>query len=174
MENVRNLLSEIKEGLKQQNSSQKDEVTVMKAMLNDRDYKVNMYAKEGIVGEFCPAQEAREMISSVISGAAKIANAEAAQLANEYEFTKNDAQNMVNISKEYVNTYLQTGRKLPLGGRETSNVSLSLKEVEAGVRTYPKQVGVDDQGNKIFEKATTEIKPHSTIKVHGSCPDWIK
>ena len=174
MENVMQLVTGIREGLKQQNSSQKDEVTVMKAMLNDREYQVGVYAKEGQVGTFCPAEEARTMITSVISGAAKIANVEAKQLADEYEFSKNDAQNMVNISKEYVNTYLQTGRKLPLGGRESSDVSLSLKSVEAGTRTYPKKIGVDDQGNNIYETATTEVKAHNTVKAHGSCPSWVK
>lgn len=174
MENVKQLVTGIREGLKQQNSSQKDEVAVMKAMLNDREYQVGVYSKEGQVGTFCPAEEARTMVSSVISGAAKIAHVEAKQLADEYEFSKNDAQNMVNISKEYVNTYLQTGRKLPLGGRETSDVSLSLKSVEAGTRTYPKKVGVDAQGNDVYEKATTEVKPHTSVKVHGSCPSWVK
>ncbi len=174
MENVKTLIETIREGLSQQNSSQKDEVSVMKAMLNDRDYHVGIYSKEGQIGTICPADEARNMSASIISGATKIAIAEAKQLANEYEFTKNDAQNMVNISKEYVNTYLQTGRKLPLGGRETSDVSLIRKEVEATQRTYPKQVGVDQDGNKIFEKATTEVKAHSTIKAQGSCPSWIK
>ncbi len=100
MENVQNLIQTIREGLTQQNSSQKDEVAVMKAMLNDREYQVGIYAKEGQVGTFCPAEEARDMSASIISGATKIAIAEAKQLANEYEFTKNDAQNMVNISKE--------------------------------------------------------------------------
>lgn len=174
MENVKTLIETIREGLSQQNSSQKDEVSVMKAMLNDREYQVGIYAKEGQIGTFCPAEEARNMSASIISGATKIAIVEAKQLANEYEFTKNDAQSMVNISKEYVNTYLQTGRKLPLGGRETSDVSLIRKEVEATQRTYPKQVGVDQDGNKIFEKATTEVKAHSTIKAQGSCPSWIK
>lgn len=174
MENVNALVKSIREGLTQQNSSQKDEVAVMRAMLNDREYQVGVYGKEGQIGTFCPASEAREMAASVIAGAAKIATAEARQLADEYDFTKSDAQNMVNISKEYVNTYLQTGRKLPLGGRETSDVSLMQKNVEATQRTYPKQVGVDQDGNKVYEKATTEVKAHTTIKAQGSCPSWIK
>ena len=43
MENVRNLVNEIRTGLTQKSSSQKDEVRVMKAMLNDRDYVVDVY-----------------------------------------------------------------------------------------------------------------------------------
>ena len=36
MENVKNMVEEIKQGLSQVNSSQKDEVRVMEAMLNDK------------------------------------------------------------------------------------------------------------------------------------------
>lgn len=174
MENVKSIIESIRDNLSQRGSSQKDEVTVMKAMLNDREYQVGIYSKEGQIGTFCPAEEAREMSASIISGATKISMNEAKQLANDYEFSKNDAQNMINISKEYINTYLQTGRKLPLGGRETSDVSLLRKDVEASQTTYPKCVGEDANGKKIYENQPIEIKAHSSIKVQGSCPEWLK
>lgn len=174
MERVNELVKGIREGLKQQSSSQKDELAVMRAMLNDKEYQVGVYSKEGQIGTFCPAEEARTMISSVISGATKVSLPEAQQLANEYEFTKNDAQNMINISKEFVNTYLETGRKLPLGGRETSDVSLLKKDVAESTRSFPKQIGVDEQGNKLFETGETKVPAHSSVKVFGSCPSWLK
>ena len=34
---------------------------------------------------------------------------------------KKEAEKFVNVSKEFVNTYLGTKRKLPLGGREKTN-----------------------------------------------------
>lgn len=175
MENVKELLNEIKGNLSQKvSASQKDEVKVMKAMLNDRNYTVGVYGKDGKEGEVCPSKEARDMISSVMSGAAKISQAEASKLAEEYEFKKSEAANMVTISKEFINTYLDSGRKLSLGGRETSNVSLVKKEVEAKTTTYPKKVGIDENGNAIYKTETTNIKAHSTIKASGSCPSWIK
>lgn len=175
MENVKDLLKEIKEGLSDKvASSQKDEVRVMRAMLNDKDYRVGIYGKDGKEGEICPSEEARNMITSVISGAAKIPQAEAEKLAEDYEFKKNEAQAMVNISKEFINTYLDSGRKLPLGGRETSNVSLTKKEIPEKVRTFPKKVAVDDNGKAIYKIENTTIKSHSTIKATGSCPAWVK
>lgn len=174
MENVRGLIQEIRTGLSQKSSSQKDESKVMKAMLNDRDYSVDVYGKDGVEGTFCPAKEAREMITSVISATAKIPAVEAEKLAEEHEFTKKEANSMLGISKEFINTYLETGRKLPLGGREKSDAALIQKEVDATTRLYPKRVGVNDDGTARYEKAETEVKAHNTVRVIAPCPTWIK
>lgn len=174
MENVRGLIQEIKENVTQVSASQKDEVLVMRAMLNDRDYEVGVYGKEGQIGTFSPAKEAREMIGSVISGAVSMKQAEAQELANAYDFKKSEAANMVNISKEYINTYLQTGRKLPLGGRETMDAALSLKTVEPSVKRYPKKVGVDENGKNKYDFKEVNVNAHQSIKAHGSCPAWCK
>lgn len=174
MENVKELVKQIDTNRTQRSSSQKDEVAVMRAMLNDKDYKVEVYGKNGAEGTYCPAEEARSMISSVISAAAKIPSAEAEKLAEDYEFKKSEATAMVGISKEFINTYSQTGRKLPLGKRETSDVSLERKHVEEKEKTYPKVIGIDNDGNKIIEKAKTIVKAHDTIKATGHCPEWVK
>ena len=173
MESVKTLVKEIKEGLAQQSSSQKDEIRVMRAMLNDKDYVVDVYAKEGVVGTVCPAQEARQFAASVISSAAKVSQAEAAELADNYEFKKSDAVNMINISKAFVNPCVQPGRKLPLGGRAESNVALLEKEVKGGTTTYPKKVGVDAEGKAIYENPVVKIKPHKTMRVIGKSPEWV-
>ena len=41
---------------------------------------------------------------------------------------------MINISKQFIHTYLETGRKLPLGGREKSNISLVNKTIPETVK----------------------------------------
>lgn len=174
MEKVHELLNEIKTNLSQTSSSQKDEVRVMKAMLNDRDYAVGIYGKDGKEGEYCPANDARAMMSSVISSAAKVSQPEAEKMMDAYEFKKSDATTMINISKEFVNTFVQTGRKLPLGGREKSNVALSLKDIEASTRSYPKKVGVNDDGTARYEKAETKVGAHQSMKIHAPCPSWVK
>ena len=80
---------------------------------------------------------------------------------------------MVDISKEFINTYIETGRKLPLGGRETSNVFLSKKEVKEGFATYPKKVGIAPDGQPIYENGKAPIKPHTSIKVQSKTPSWL-
>ena len=62
-ENTKALIEEIKKNLSQTSASQKDEVRVMKAMLNDKDYVIDLYSNEGKVGTYCPSRDARDMIS---------------------------------------------------------------------------------------------------------------
>jgi len=174
MDKVSMLVKEIREGLSQTSSSQKDEVRVMRTMLNDRDYKVDVYGKDGVSGQYCPAEDARIIAASIISSAAKIPAAEAAKLAENYEFSKNEATLMIDVSKEFVNTFLQTGRKFPLGGREKSNVSLAIKDVESTTRTYPKKVGVNNDGTPRFGKGEVQVNAHQSVRVFAPCPPWVE
>ena len=103
MSATNDLVKEIREGLSQKSASQKDEIRVMQSMLNDRDYVVGVYGSEGKVGEFCPANEARSMISTVIASTTKVSRDEAAQLAESHEFSKGESAAMVGISKEFIN-----------------------------------------------------------------------
>lgn len=171
---VDELVNEIKTNLTQTSSSNRDEERVMRAMLNDREYKVGVYTKEGMVGEYCPAEDVRSMLTTVIANTVKISQEEAKSLADNHEFKKSESQTMVNLSKEFVNSYLQTGRKLPLGGREKSDVSLSRKEIPDSIVTYPKRVGVNADGSVKYENGKAEVKAHESVRVHSSCPKWIK
>ena len=171
---VKPLIEEIRAGLSQTSSSARDEERVMRAMLNDRTYKVGVYGKDGKVAEYCPSEEARKMIGSINQSTTKMGVTEAQNLANAHEFKKAEAEVFVGIAKEFVNTYVQTGRKLPLGGREKSDIDLSLKEVEATTRTYPKKVGVNADGTSRYVKAEAKVPAHQSVRVHSSCPDWVK
>jgi len=173
MENTKDLIKEIKSNLSQVSASQKDEVRIMKAMLNDKEYEVEIYGAEGVVDTYSPYKDSREMISNVLVNTTKITKDEADKLAEEYEFKKSDSETMVRISKEFTNTYLQTGRKLPLGGRERSNISLSLKEVKETTRMYPKKVGVNSDGSDRYEKVQTKVPSYEAIKVIAPCPKWV-
>lgn len=173
-EKVTDLLKEIKTNLSQTSASQKDEIRVMQAMLNDESYEVGVYGKAGKEDSYCPAKDFRAMASGIISGAAKISGTEAASLVADYEFKKSDARTMVNISKEFVNTFVQTGRKLPLGSREKSDISLAQKVVEATTRSYPQKVGVNEDGSARYSKATTGVAAHDSMRVYAPCPSWVK
>lgn len=164
-ENFSEVLSEVKKGVTKKSASRKDEVTIMKAMLNDPEYKVGIYSKEGQTGTYCPYEDSRKMLSNIIASTTKIPSAEATELSNNYAFTKADATSMVGISKEFVSTYAGVGRKLPLGGRETSNVFLIGKHVDERVRNRPQQNG---------EVVQTRVPAFDTIRVMGTCPAWCK
>ena len=173
-ESVKSLVNEIRTGLSQVSSSHKDEVRVMKAMLNDPNYEVDEYGKDGVIGTYNPCKDFRAMCTSIISSAAKIPQTEAANMMESYEVKKSEAASMVDISKEFVNTFLQTGRKLPMGAREKSDVSLSLKKVAPSTRLYPQKVGVNDDGSAKYSKAPTTVAAHEAIRVHAPCPSWVK
>ena len=171
---TQSLIKEIKEGLSQVNSSHKDEILVMQAMLNDPDYEVTMYGKNGPTGTYNPCKDFRGMCSSIIASTTKIPTEEAKTLMDGYTVKKGEADTMVNVSKEFVNTFLHTGRKLPLGGRENSDVSLCLKEVPETVRACPRRVGVNGDGSSQYSRVPTTIAAHEAIRVHAPCPSWKK
>ena len=173
-ESVKSLVNEIKTGLSQTSSSRKDEVRVMKAMLNDPSYEVDEYGKDGVIGTYNPCKDFRSMCTSIIASTTKIPQTEAANMMESYDVKKSEASTMVNISKEFVNTFLQTGRKMPLGAREKSDISLSLKKVGPSTRLYPQKVGVNDDGSSKYSKTSTTVPAHEAIRVHAPCPSWVK
>ena len=169
---VSDLLAEIQENHKQVSASQRDEVRVMQAMLNDTSYEIGVYNKSGKIGDYCPAKDFKSMQTSIVSSVTKISKDEAAKLVENYEATKADATSMVSISKEFINTYLSSGRKLPLGGREKSNFALSEKVVPRTEKTYQRRVLADGEVN--WEPGKKTIPEHKGLKARSSCPSWVK
>ena len=173
MAKVVDLLTEIQQGHKQVSSSKKDEVRIMQAMLNDTSYEVGVYSSQGKIDSYCPAQDFKKMQASIIASVTKIGKDEAEKLVSGYEVTKADAGTMVNVSKEFLNTYLDSGRKITLGGREKSNFSLSCKVVPATEKTYQKRV-VDAKGEVVWDPGKKVIPEHKRLKAKSSCPAWVK
>ena len=169
MATVNELLADIQENHKQVSSSQKDEVRIMQAMMNDTSYEVGVYNKSGKIADYNPAKDFREMQRNIIASVTKIGKDEAAKLVEGYEATKSDATTMVNISKEFVNTYLSSGRKLPLGGREKANFALSEKIVPTTEKTYQRRI-VGANGEFTWEPGKKVIPEHKGLKAKSSCP----
>lgn len=170
---VNDLLVEIRGSIKQVSSSQKDEVRIMQSMLNDTSYEVGIYSNAGKIDTYNPAKDFRNMQVNIVSAVAKIPKDEAVGLVQSYEVTKSDANTMVNVSKEFFNTYLSTGRKLPFGGREDSNYALSIKEVPKTEKTYQRRI-VEPDGTITWEPGKKTIPAHKGLKARSSCPSWVK
>lgn len=160
---VNELVKEIKDGLTQTSCSQKDEQRFMKAMLNDKEYQADIYSKGEVVGQVCPSAEARQFLATAISATTKMPQAEATALADAHEFKNSEANNMITVSKCFLEGYLDTGRKMQLN----SGIGLSQKHVEATERPYPKRIGVDEQGNAIYGNGISQVPAHDTIRVHN-------
>lgn len=165
MEKFQEVFDTVKSGVKQKSSSRKDEVTIMKALMNDTNYSTKIYGTLNGIDTHYPSKDLRKVVTNAISEITKIPKREAAELVNEYEFTKSDAQAIVNLSKEFVYQYLQTGRKFPLGGRAESDVELIWKTVASREVKLP---NVKDSN-----KSSVAIIPeHGGIKAINKSPDW--
>ena len=178
MENAKNLIQLIKDENQARNrvaASQKDEIAVMRAMINDKDFKVQVYDRNGATDQFIsPSDNARSIGSKILTRTTKMPRAESNTLMSEDEFTNKDAEAFVNISKEFISGYMDTGRKLPLGKREKSDISLSRKIVEPSTKGTPIKVDVDANGNDVWETKTTYRPGHESIRVHAPHPPYIK
>ena len=94
---VMELVKEIDETRSQCSASSKDEIRIMRAMLNDPEFVVDVYAKNGVVGQYCPYEDAHDMVANIIKNATKISTKEAEALSENYEFSKSDASTFVNF-----------------------------------------------------------------------------
>lgn len=171
---VRDLINEINTTRTQTSASAKDENRVMRAMLNDPTFVVGIYGRSGLEGTYCPYEEARALVTNIIKETTKIPTKEAIELADNYEFGKQEANIMIGLSKEFINTYLETGRKLPLGGRKDSNISISKKIKKERTGGYPQKVGVNSDGSDKFVENPNSIPEHGSLKVYSQCPSWLK
>ena len=172
---VRDIIKNIKETRTQTSASKDAELRVAQAMLNDPSYVVDIYNKNGVVGQYSPYAETRTMVAEIVKDTAHISAKEAEELSQKYTFSKSTAQTMINFSKEFINTYLECGRKLPLGTRETSNCALIRKHKESKVNTFPMASAVDANGEKVYTTSPGTITPeYDTIRVIGSCPAHLK
>ena len=173
MTTVNELLAEINDNHTQVSSSNRDEIRVMQAMLNDESYEVGVYGNKGQIDTYCPAKDFKHMQTNIVSSVTKISKDEATNLVSSYQATKTDANTMVNLSKEFVNTYLNSGRKLPLGGRKDSNYALSAKTVPETEKTYQKRT-MDENGEISWVSCTKTIPEHKGLKARSSCPSWVQ
>lgn len=169
----------VKELVKGINPSQKsvnkrDEIAVMKEMLNDKNYSAVVYGNQGPIESFCPGAAATDLAASILSGAADLPKQEAQQLASMYEFTNQDAGNMININNEFINLYLQTGRKYSFGGRQDHEYAIMQKVVEPCTKVYNKQTGINPDGTRIYEKAETQVPGFIGLSTKAGCPTWVK
>ena len=163
---VENTIKEIQEKRTQKSANVKDEIPVMQSLLNDHEFKAAVYDGKGNVEDYvCPAEDMDSIVGGIISKTTGINSQEAEKLAYDYEYTKQDASKMINVSKEFVNSYMETGRKLPLGKRDKADISLIQKIIPQGQRHISKKIGIDENGKDIRETVYVNVEEHKSIRV---------
>ena len=98
-ETVKACIEDIQKNLTQKGSSKKDESRVMKAMLNDTSYKVGVFGKDGLEGEYCPAEDYKNMCVEIVTDTTHISTDEAIKLIQKRDASKIESDAMVRIGK---------------------------------------------------------------------------
>ena len=142
-ESMNDVMKQIIESSKKQRSQNRnDEIRVQRAMLNDPNFKVGIYdKKEGLIGERCPREEAVQFIADVSSAITGLDKPTTSKLANDYEFSKKDAQFFINMNKDFISTYLKTGRKYGLVQNEDCEASILYRPTSSREKIIPAKDG---------------------------------
>ena len=162
--NTEELLEEIREITKRQKSASKvDEVRVMRSMLNDPNFKVSIYDRNsGLIGTRCPREEAIKFLSNVTSNITGLEKKTVSAMCNEYEFTKKDAMFMLDMSKDFNQVYLSSGRKLPI---------VQGSDSEGAV--YYRPIPIKEKKVPATDKVTT-VPAFNKVICKSKCPKYLQ
>ena len=70
--NAKELIENINKNRTQVSANSKDEVDVMRAMLNDPNYKVDVWSRKGIVGQICPRENMTNIAANILHSSTKM------------------------------------------------------------------------------------------------------
>ena len=154
-------------------SSQKDEIDMMRAMLNDFSYVNGIYNNSECIGVTCPSVQLRKVLTDTICNVFNLERYEVEQELNKYNFTDKDAEQLISISKQFVVGYLESGRKLPFGQRRNCDISLTMKTVPAHKVFHPIKISKEDGGTETIIKETM-VPKYDQLRTSCKCPAWKK
>lgn len=162
------MIAEIKANTSQVAINRNDEVRVMKEMLNDPNFSVSIYDKNsGYIGQRCPHEEATGFVKNVIQTTTGLDARDSKHLADNYEFTKRDATFMLTNMRDFMSTYLSTGRKINIVQSASSEANLFARDVKPLVKTIPAS-----EGSKETKQMTTSA--YTKIISSSKCPKYSK
>lgn len=165
-QNMTELMDQIQQiTIKQKSQSISDELRVQQMLLNDPNYEVGIYDRnKGRIGSRNVHTEAVNFIADVSSAITGLERKAAQDCAEKYHFTKKDANFFRNMSRDFIQTYLQTGRKLNIVQAEDSESSIFYRSVEAREKVVP-----GHEGNK-----TTVVPGFQKVISRSKAPKYMK
>lgn len=163
------LIDEIKKVTETQTSINKaDELRVMTTMLNDPDFSVGVYDKKiGYIGQRSPHEEAVKFVGDIIQRATGLEKKDSQHLASELEFTKRDANFLINNMKDFLVTYVSTGRKINMIQSESTEANLYTKQMGASTKTIPNKDNPNDT-------KTITTSPYVKLVSQSKCPKYTE
>ena len=157
------LLKEIRQATKKQKSASKvDEVRVMRSMLNDDTFKLSVYDKNnGLVGTRCPREEAVKFLTNITTNITGLDKKTVSAMCNEYEFTKKDAMFMLDMSRDFNQVYLSSGRKLPI-----------VQGADSEAAVFYRPIPIKEKKVPATDKVTT-VPAFNKVICKSKCPKYI-
>ena len=160
------IIAEIKETSTQTSVNKSDEVRVMKAMLNDPNFTIGVYDKNiGYIGQRSPHQEATKFVKNILTGTTGLDSRDAQHLADNYEFTRRDANFMLTNMRDYLATYTAAGRKINIVQTANTEAYVYTKDID----TKKKYVPDKDNPGKTRE---IEANPYVKLVSSSKCPKY--
>lgn len=167
MTELEKVLDEVKQSAKQIAINKTDEVKVMVAMLNDKEFKYQKYEKNvGRVGEINPRSQMVNLATDIIFNATGLEKKNCAYLADNLTFTKKDAQTIIELNKEFLDVYTSTGRKINLIQNERTEANVYTKEMGSTTKAIP------NKEDGIIKNIKTS--PYTKLASQSSCPKYNK
>lgn len=167
MTELEKVINEVKQSAKQIAINKTDEIKVMTAMLNDKDFKYQKYEKNiGRVGEINPRSQMVNLSTDIIFRATGLEKKNCNILAENLVFTKKDAQTIIDLNKEFLDVYTTTGRKINLIQNEKTEANVYTKEIGSSVKAVPNK---EDGTIK-----SIKTSPYIKLASQSSCPKYNK
>ena len=165
---LENLISEIKQSSSQIAINKVDEVRVMRCMLNDKDFTIGVYEKNvGYVGQKSPHDEAVNFVKNIIAGATGLDSKDSRHLAENYEFTKRDANFLLSNMRDFIEVYTSTGRKMNIMQTAATEACIFTRDMSSGHKMVPDK---DNPGQSKQIVTSPFVKLVSSSK----CPKYVE
>lgn len=148
-------------------------------LLNDPEETLTLYSssKDGVVETAVnPAQEHRDQLKKVVKQAFGIDEADSAKLDN-FKFSKNYAEAVVDVNLLATKDYLDTGKKLTLPMRSTGETQATIAIVERGMKETKLRELKDGPDGKKISVETDKVSvtsPQRVVKVSNKTMPWNK
>lgn len=162
------IVSDIKKSTKQISINKVDEVKVMKAMLNDKDFSLGVYDRtQGYIGQKCPHDDAVKFVKNIITGSTGLDSKDSMHLAEQYEFTNRDANFLLSNMRDFLYVYTGTGRKINVMQSADTEASLFIKPVKSMEKLVPDK---DNPGKtkKVVTNSYTKLVSNSKCPKYNS------
>lgn len=176
---LKDIQKKIREGSTVNTFSRTNFDEVVKGLLNDKEYTVEVYATKGgetVKKEINPSKALRQgFFKKILTDAAGLDKHEAEAKAESYNFSNVDG--LYEFIDGAVYAYLETGKKFNFQTRKDFKGSVRLTEVESETKTR-KVMTPMKKGEKVDPKSakTVVVKTdaHKKLRVKSSAPDWLK